>query len=173
MVFVSWDSVPFGNNFLNIYQGIIFLSLPVSISYGITMLLLPMHIPNLVFSIGQFLLRHTELILTISRSSSVYSCDTSYSISLITLLFLLWQTFWKCHILLHSIHVLPYAGHCLGWCVSLQYLHGCHCALCCIGILTLLSFTFWTVLFCWIALIPLMYSILSLSPLCFYSLGPC
>ena len=101
--------------FLNIYQGIIFPSLPVSILYGITMLLLPKHISNLVFNIDWFLLMHTELILTISRSSSVYSCDISYSISLTTLFFLLWHTFQKCPILLHSVHALLYTGHCLGW----------------------------------------------------------
>ena len=45
--FMSRDSVTFGKNFLNIYQGIIFPSLPVSILNGIIMLLLPMHVSNL------------------------------------------------------------------------------------------------------------------------------
>ena len=92
-----------------------FPSLSVSILYSIITLLLTMHVSNLAVSINQFLLRHTELILTISISSSVYFYDTSCSISLTTLFLLLWQTFWKCPILLHSVHTLPYTGHCLGW----------------------------------------------------------
>ena len=72
-----------------------FLSLPVCILCSIIMLLLPTHISYLAVNINWFLLRHTELILTISKSSSVYSCDTSCSISLITLFFLLQQTFWN------------------------------------------------------------------------------
>ena len=53
-----------------------------------------------------------------------------------------WQTLWKCPILLHSVHILPYTGHCLGRCVPPQYLHGCHCMLLwCINVFVLLSFT--------------------------------
>ena len=80
--------------------------------------------------------------ITISKSSSVYSCVTSCSISLTTLLFLLLQTLWKCPILLHSVHVLPHAGHCLHRYVPPQYLHGC-CGvlLWCICILVLLFLT--------------------------------
>ena len=128
---------------MNIYQGIIFLSLPVSISYCITMLLLSTDVFNLAVSIEWLLLKHTEFILTISRSSSVYSYVTSCSISLTTLLFLLWHTLQKCAILLHSMHVLPYAGHCLGGFVPPQYLHSCHGVLLwCIGIFVLFSLTF-------------------------------
>ena len=89
-----------------------------------------------------FCLKHTELILTISRSSSVYSCDTSCSISLTTLFFLLQQTFWKCPILLHSMHTLPYAGYCLGCWIPPQCLHGCCVVFWCISVLALFSFTF-------------------------------
>ena len=141
--FMSRDSVTFGNNFLNIYQGIIFPSLPVSILNGIIMLLLPMHVSNLAVSFNQFLLRQTELILLVSRFSSVYSHDTSCSISLTTLFFLLlWQTLWKCPILLHFMHTLPYAGHCLGWWMPLQYLQGCCGVVWCNGVLALFSFNF-------------------------------
>ena len=142
MVFMSWDSVTLRKNFLNIYQGIIFPSLPVSILYGITMLLLHMHICNLAVSIDQFLVKHTELILTISRLSSVYSCDTSLSISLTILFFLLQQTFGKC---LNFIAICAHlAIHwALPWLVDPpQYLHGCRSVLWCTDVLALFSFTF-------------------------------
>ena len=102
-----------------------------------------MDIFNLVVSIEWLLLKYTELILTVSRLSSVYSCVTSCSISLTTLLLLLWHTLWKCPILLYSVQVLLYAGHCLGRCVQPQYLHGCHGVLLwCISIFVLLYLTF-------------------------------
>ena len=85
---------------------------------------------------------YIELILTISISSCLYSWDTSCSISLTTLLLLLWQTFLKCPTLPHSAHILPYTGHCLGWWISPQYLHGCLCVVWCTGALVLSSFAF-------------------------------
>ena len=107
------------------------------------MLLLSTDVFNLAVSIGWLLLKHNELILTVSRSSSVYSCIPSCSISLTTLLFLLWQTQQKCSILLHSMHILPYAGHSPGGCIPPQYLHGfCAVLLWCIAIFVLLSLTF-------------------------------
>ena len=143
MVFASWQFVTLVDNFLNIYQGIIFRSLFVSILYSITMLLLSTDVFNFAVSTEWLLLKHTELILAISRSSSVFSCVTSCSISLTTQLFLLHHTLPKCPILLHSVHILPYTQHCLGRCVPPQYLHGCHGVLLwCIGIFVLLSMTF-------------------------------
>ena len=118
-----------------------FPSLPASILYGIIMLLLPTCISNFAVNIDLLLFRHTELILTILRSSSVHSCYTSCSISLTTLFFLLWQTFQKCPILLHLVHALPYAGHCLGWWIPPLYLQGCHGVVWCTDILSLSSFT--------------------------------
>ena len=54
--------------FFSIYtRALYFCHSPVSILYGIAMLLLPTHISNLAVSTEQFLLKHTELILTISR----------------------------------------------------------------------------------------------------------
>ena len=55
------------------------------------------------------------------------------------LVFLLLHTLQKCPTLLHSVHVLLYAGHCLGGCVLPQYLHAGHDGvLCCTSILGLL-----------------------------------
>ena len=86
-----------------------------------------------------FLLKYTEVILTISTSSPVFSCMISYPSSLTALDFLLLHTLWKWPTLLHSIHILPYAGHCLGGCVLPQYLHAGHDGvLCCAGTLWLL-----------------------------------
>ena len=51
MVFTSSASVTLGNNFLKIYQGIMLLSLPVSILYGIAVLLSPMCVFNLAVSV--------------------------------------------------------------------------------------------------------------------------
>ena len=116
---MSSASVTLGNNFLNMYQGIMLPSLPVSILYDIAMLLSPVYISNLAVSINQFLFMHTELVLNSSISSSLYSWSTSCSISLTTLLLLLRQTFLKCPILPHSIHILPYAGHSLSWWILL------------------------------------------------------
>ena len=139
---MSSASVTLGNNFLNIYQGIMLPSLPVSILYDIITLLSPACISNLVVSIDQFLFMHSELILTISISSSLYSWDTTSSMSLTTLFLLLQQTSLKCPTLPHSAHILPYAGQCLGWLIPPQHLHGCHCVVQCTGALILLSFTF-------------------------------
>ena len=66
----------------------------------------------------------------------------SYSISLTALLFVLLHTLLKWPTLLYSMHVLPYAGHCLGGCVLPQYLHAsCHGVLYCAGVLGLLACT--------------------------------
>ena len=63
--------------------------------------------------------------LTDSMSSSVLSCNVSYSTSFIALVLLLLHTFQKWPILLHSMHIFPYAGHCLSGWVLPQYLHIC------------------------------------------------
>ena len=56
--------VTHGNNFLNVYQGIMLPSLPVSILYGTVSLLFPVHVSNLAVRIDQFLFICMELILT-------------------------------------------------------------------------------------------------------------
>ena len=89
---------------------------------------------------------HNELVLIISISSTVYSWYTSSSISLTTLLLLLWQTFLKCPTLLQSTHILLYTGHCLGWWIPLQYMHGCQCVVQCTGAIILSSFAFFDIL---------------------------
>ena len=63
--------------------------------------------------------------------------------SLLTfLVFLLLHTLQKWPTLLHSVHILPYAGHCLGGCILPQYLNAGHDGvLCCTGILWLLVCT--------------------------------
>ena len=73
----------------------------------------------------QFLLNCTEFMLTNSMSSSVLSCTVSCSISFTTLFLMLLWTFQKWSILLHSVHIFPYARHCLGGYVLPQYLHVC------------------------------------------------
>ena len=66
----------------------------------------------------------------------------SCSISLTALIFLLLHTLWKWPTLLHSMHILPYAGCCLGECVLPQYLHASHNGvLYCAGVLGLLAHT--------------------------------
>ena len=86
-----------------------------------------------------FLLKYTELILTISKSSPVFSWMISSCSSLTALDFLPLHTLWKWPTLLHSVHILPYAGHYLGGCVLPQYLYaGCDGVLCCAGVLGLL-----------------------------------
>ena len=142
MFFASWESATPGKNFFDIYNALYF---HYSLYLFYVILLCCYCLCTFLiwqFIIEQFFLKHTELILTVSKSSSVYSCETSCSILLTDLLFLLQQTFQKCPILLHSMHFLPYAGHCLGECVPPQFLHGCHCLLLwCINVFVLLSFT--------------------------------
>ena len=144
----SWAEIqlPLGTVFWIYTRALCFCQLCVSLFYSI-MLLLPMHISNLAVNIDWFLYMQTELILTVSMSSSVYSWNTSCSTSLTTLFLLLWQTFWKCPILLYSVHVLLYAGHCLGWGILPQYLQGCCGVVCCTGVLVLSSFTFFGYLY--------------------------
>ena len=89
MVFLSLAPVTLGNNFLNMCQGIMLPSLPISILYGIVSLLLPVCISNSAVNIDQFLFIYTESILTISISPLLYSLDISCSILFITLLLLL------------------------------------------------------------------------------------
>ena len=115
--FLGWASITLGNNFLKMYQDIMLPSLPVSILYRIVISLLPAHVSSLLVSIDWFLFIYTELILIISISLSLYSWDIYWSTTLTTLLLLLQQTFLKCPTFPYSAHILPYAGHCLSWCI--------------------------------------------------------
>ena len=109
----------------------------ISILYGIEMLFLPTN--EFAVSMEQFLLKYTELILTISKSSPEFSCMISCPSLLNAQVFLLLHTLWKWPTLLHSVHILPYAGHHLGGCVLPQYLYAGHDGvLCCAGVLGLL-----------------------------------
>ena len=86
----------------------------------------------------QFLLKCTEFMLTISMSPPVLSCVISCFISFTALVFWLLHTLLKWLTLLQSLHVLPYARHCLGGFVLPQYLHaGCDGVLCCAVLLWL------------------------------------
>ena len=59
------------------------------------------------------------------------SISTSWTAQFLLLL----HTFLKCPVLLHAAHVFPYAGHCLGGWLCLQYLHGClWCVAICISL---------------------------------------
>ena len=165
--FLSFHELRFSHpweQFFEYIPGNLLLSLSVSILYGIITLLLPMDISNLAVSINQFLFMHTELILTVSISSSVYSCDTSCSISLTILLLLLCQTFWKCSILLHSMHVCCLLGIALAGGSP----HSIYMAVVVWSstpvFLLCLILHFWISLFCRIVLTQLMYLVLLLGP---------
>ena len=117
-----------------------------------------LHISNLAVSIDQFLLKHTELILTFSRSSSVYSCDTPCSISLTTLVLptvanlLDMSNFTALCACLATCKVIALAG---GSPSSIYMV-----VMVCSGALVFLLYfllLFWIVLFCQIVLIPLRY----------------
>ena len=71
-----------------------------------------------------FLFKCTELILTVSVSSSWEFCAISTSALCTMWYLLLLHTFLKWPIFLHPVHVFPYAGHCHGACIPLHYLHG-------------------------------------------------
>ena len=89
------------NSLLNMYHGIMLSSLPVSIWYGIIILLLPAHISNSAVNSEWFLFRCTESALTVSILLLLYSWHVSTSILFTTLLLLLKHTFLKCPILPH------------------------------------------------------------------------
>ena len=140
MVFVSWDSITPGNNFLNICQGIIFPSLPVYILYGIIMLLLPIHISNLAVIINQFLLKHTELIL-------FWDCLLYIPVTLLVPFH--WPPSSYCgkssgSVQFYCTPCMP--CHMLGIALAggspPQYLQGCHGVLWSTCVLALFSFTF-------------------------------
>ena len=112
---------------------------PLSILYGSEMLFLPTYVFKFVVSIKWFLLKYTELILTISNSSHVFSCVISCPSLLTSLGFLLLHSLWKWPALLHLVHVLLCAGHCICVCVLPHYLHAGHDGmLCCAVFLRLL-----------------------------------
>ena len=69
------------NSFLNIYNGNMLPSLPVSFLYGISVMILPTCIFRCAVINDQFLLRYIEFILTVSISSSWGSGITSTSTS--------------------------------------------------------------------------------------------
>ena len=75
--------------------------LSVSNLYGIHMLILPINVFKFTVSMEQFLLKYTELILTISKSSPMFSWMASCSILLTALLFLLLHTLQRWPTLLH------------------------------------------------------------------------
>ena len=66
----SCSSSIFLNGFLNIYNGIMLPSLPVSILYGISVAVLPTCIFRCAVINDRFLLRYIGFILTVSTSSS-------------------------------------------------------------------------------------------------------
>ena len=119
--------------------------LPVSILYGITVLVAPAHISNSTINNDQFFFRCTESILTVSSSPSLYPCDASSSSSFTTWSLLLQHTFLKCLVLPQPTHVFPYARHCLGMCTPPQYWHGCCCDVRPSGPLVLSSFGFFAI----------------------------
>ena len=92
------------------------------------------------------LFKYTELILTVSISSSWGSCTISISTSCTTWSLLLLHTFLKWPIFPHLPHVFPYAGHCLGAWLPPQYLHGHLWDVWCVVSLYQLLFGFWAIL---------------------------
>ena len=127
--------------FLNIYQGIMLPSLPVSILYGIITLLSLACMPYLInfcscilnwYSPFQYHLPSTPWTPPAPSHwspCSFYSGRPSWSV-----------------LLYCTLHVLLYVGHCLGWCIPPQYLHGFHCVVSCTGALILSSFAFFDIL---------------------------
>ena len=140
---LSLASVTLGNNFLNMCQGIMLPSLPVSILYGTVSLLLPAHVANSEVHIDQFLYICTESILTVSISP-LLSVGTSLAPFCLFLYFFCCSIpSWNapsCHT--PHTHILPYTEHCLSWCNPPQYLHGCHCDVQPTGALVVSSFAF-------------------------------
>ena len=110
----SCSSFIFLKSFLNVYSGIMFPSLPVSILYGISTVVSPTFVSKCAVISDRFLFKYTELILTVSISSSWGSCTISISTSCTTQSLLLLHTFLKWPVFPCPMHVFPYAGHCLG-----------------------------------------------------------
>ena len=95
------------------------------------------------------MLKYTELTLIVSKSSPVFSWMVSCPSLLTALVFLLLHTLQKKPTLLHSMHLLLYAGHCLGGCV-LPHIYmlavmECYVVLAFLGCLSVLVLT---LLFC-------------------------
>ena len=120
----SWSLPMFTNNFQNMYSSIMFSLLPVSILYGTSNNTFPTCTCNFTVMLECFLFTYTALILTISVSPSCDSGSMSISTSWTAQFLLLQHTFLKCPVLLHAVHIFPYAGHCLAAWLCLQYLHG-------------------------------------------------
>ena len=77
--------------------------------------------------------------------SSALSWAASCSTSFMVLALLLLHTALKWPILLHSVHLFPYAGHCLGGWLLPQYLHVCFAGIfVCVGLLGLALLVFFT-----------------------------
>ena len=88
IVFLSSSSVTFLNSFLNVYHSIILPLLPVSILYGITILLI----------ITDFCSNEPNQ-YSLFSILPLLSWEISTSISFTTLFLLLWHTFLKCPVL--------------------------------------------------------------------------
>ena len=146
MDFLSCSTVTFLNNFLNIYSGIMLLSLPVSYLYGISTMLLHACVSKCAVITNWLLFKCTKSILTVSTSSSWDSCSVLTSTSSTTWSHLLLHTFLKWPISPHPVHVFPYAGHCWGTWISLQYLHSHLWDIAFVFCLILLLFGFWATL---------------------------
>ena len=131
------------NSFLNIYNGIIFPSPPVSILYGISVVALLTCIFRWAVINDRFLLRYIEFILTVSMSSSLGSGITSISTSWTVWFLLLMHTFLKWPIFPQLVHDFLYAGHCLGAWLPPLYLHR-HLWYACLVSTSCLSLGFWT-----------------------------
>ena len=120
----------------------------MSILYFIFTLFLHANIFKLAVMMDWFTFNWTECTLTISISLLVSLSMISCSTSCTALLFLLLQTIQKWPVLLHSVHTLPYARHCLGWWKLPQYLYACCAGL--HGCAWVFEFygLFWIPLFC-------------------------
>ena len=75
-------------------------------------------------------------LMSLPASSWTASCSTFF----MALVLLLLHTTWKWPILLHSMHVFPYARHCLGRWLLPQYLHICFMGILICVLLLRLSF---------------------------------
>ena len=122
LVATNCSFVALGNNFLYIYNCIMFPSLPVSTLYATVIMALFDDVFRFAVIMEWLVLKLMELICTMSMWCS-FSWSTSCSILWTVLLFALLHPFQKCFILLHFMHFFPYAGHDLCWWLESEYLH--------------------------------------------------
>ena len=126
-VAASSSFVDLGNDFLNIWKGIMFpsestLYCTTDVAWLDDVFKFAVMIWYLLLKVMEFMLIEFIFTLSILPSSWCYTCG---SVLWNFLLQLFLQTSLKWLIFLHATHVIPYIGHCLGRWLEPQYLHVC------------------------------------------------